>query len=74
MYEVFRKIRPGVPLLALYGKQKQLKRIGVYARFCKMQHALLFATDIAARGLGEFISVSSPSVYFEEGSKYIFRT
>lgn len=73
MYEVFRKIRPGVPLLALYGKQKQLKRIGVYTRFCNMQHALLFATDIAARGLGEFISVSSLSVYFQGGSKYIFR-
>ena len=39
-----------------------------------MQHALLFATDIAARGLGEFISVSSPPVYFEGGCKYIFRT
>jgi len=51
MYEVFRKIRPGVPLLALYGKQKQLKRVGVYNKFCKSDHAVLFATDIAARGL-----------------------
>jgi len=51
LYEVFRKIRPGVPLLGLYGKQKQMKRVGIYNRFCNSQHAVLFATDIAARGL-----------------------
>ena len=67
MYEVFRKIRPGVPLLALYGKQKQLKRIGVYARFCKMQHALLFATDIAARGLGELFLSHHHQYILREG-------
>jgi len=51
LHEVFRKLRPGIPLNALYGKQKQLKRVAIYNRFCGIQHAVLFATDIAARGL-----------------------
>ena len=39
--------------MALYGKQKQLKRVAIYNDFCKKTEAVLFATDIAARGLGE---------------------
>jgi len=37
--------------MALYGKQKQLKRVAIYNDFCKKTEAVLFATDIAARGL-----------------------
>ncbi|KAJ7394227.1 ATPdependent RNA helicase [Desmophyllum pertusum] len=51
MYESFRRLRPGIPLMALYGKQKQLKRVAIYNDFCKKTEAVLFATDIAARGL-----------------------
>lgn len=51
VYETFRKFRPGILLLGLYGKQNQLKRIGIYNKFCNSQHAVMFATDIAARGL-----------------------
>jgi ATP-dependent RNA helicase DDX10/DBP4 len=54
---VLRKLRPGIPLLALYGKQNQLKRVGVYERFVSTPNAALFATDIAARGL-DFPSVN----------------
>ena len=53
IYESFRRLRPGIPLMALYGKQKQLKRVAIYNDFCKKTEAVLFATDIAARGLGE---------------------
>lgn len=56
LYEVFRKLRPGIPLMALYGKQKQLKRVLIYNRFCNIKNAVLFATDIAARGL-DFLAV-----------------
>ena len=42
--------------MALYGKQKQLKRVAIYNDFCKKTEAVLFATDIAARGLGEYSS------------------
>ena len=51
VYEAYRRLRPGVPLMALYGKQKQLKRVGIYNDFCKKKSAVLLCTDIAARGL-----------------------
>jgi len=50
-YETFRRLRPGVPLMALYGKQKQLRRVAIYNDFCHREFAVLFCTDIAARGL-----------------------
>ena len=51
IYEAFRRLRPGVTLMALYGRQKQLKRVGIYNDFCKKTSAVLLCTDIAARGL-----------------------
>ena len=51
VFEAFRKLRPGVPLMALHGKVKQQKRMATYFDFCKKKAAVLFATDIAARGL-----------------------
>jgi len=50
-YESFCRLRPGVPLMALYGKQKQLRRVAIYNDFCSREFAVLFCTDIAARGL-----------------------
>lgn len=44
-------MRPGVPLLHMHGKQKQLQRLEIYQRFLSAKHSILFATDIAARGL-----------------------
>lgn len=51
VYEAFRKLRPGVPLMPLYGKQKQFKRMAIFKDFSKKPAAVLLATDIAARGL-----------------------
>ncbi|XP_078401615.1 putative ATP-dependent RNA helicase DDX10 [Cetorhinus maximus] len=51
LFRVFCRLRPGVPILALYGKQQQMKRVEVYNDFCRKKAAVLFATDIAARGL-----------------------
>ena len=51
LYEALRRLRPGIPLMALYGRQKQLKRVGIYNDFCQKKAAALFCTDIAARGL-----------------------
>lgn len=51
VYETFCKLHPGVPLLHLYGKQKQPKRLAIFEQFCKKTSVCLFATDIAARGL-----------------------
>ncbi|XP_015115282.1 probable ATP-dependent RNA helicase DDX10 [Diachasma alloeum] len=50
-YEVLCRMRPGISLMALYGGLHQLKRTGIYEAFSKKQNAVLFATDIAARGL-----------------------
>jgi len=55
-YETFCKLHPGVSLLHLHGKQKQIKRLEIFQKFMKSKHVVLFATDIAARGL-DFPSV-----------------
>uniref|UniRef100_A0A668A3B4 ATP-dependent RNA helicase n=1 Tax=Myripristis murdjan TaxID=586833 RepID=A0A668A3B4_9TELE len=51
LFRVFCRLRPGMPILALHGKQQQMKRVEVYNDFIRKKHAVLFATDIAARGL-----------------------
>ncbi|RZC36571.1 ATP-dependent RNA helicase DDX10 [Asbolus verrucosus] len=51
IYEIFCKLRPGTSLLALYGTLHQLRRMDIYENFCRKSSAVLFATDIAARGL-----------------------
>ena len=56
VFETFCKLQPGIPLLHLHGKQKQTKRFSIYQRFLTCSHSILFATDIAARGL-DFPSV-----------------
>ena len=43
--------------MALYGQQKQMKRMAIYEDFCRKKAAVLFCTDIAARGL-DFPSVN----------------
>lgn len=49
--EAFRKLRCGLPLLALHGGLSQTKRVTVYQEFSRTEQVALFATDIAARGL-----------------------
>lgn len=51
VYELFCKLRPGIPLLALYGSLHQMKRMSIYDKFCQSNRTVLFATDIASRGL-----------------------
>lgn len=51
LFETFCRLQPGVPLLHLHGKQKQPRRMTVFADFCRRKAAVLIATDIAARGL-----------------------
>uniref|UniRef100_A0A4W4EFH3 ATP-dependent RNA helicase n=1 Tax=Electrophorus electricus TaxID=8005 RepID=A0A4W4EFH3_ELEEL len=51
LFRVFCRLRPGISVLALHGKQPQLKRVDVYNDFVRKKAAVLFATDIAARGL-----------------------
>ena len=51
VFETFRRLRPGVPVRALHGGLKQMKRMAAFYEFCEAKEMLLFATDIAARGL-----------------------
>ncbi|KAI9032099.1 P-loop containing nucleoside triphosphate hydrolase protein [Hyaloraphidium curvatum] len=51
VHEVFCKLQPGIQLMCLHGKQKQPKRMAIFDQFCRKKVAVLFATDIAARGL-----------------------
>lgn len=51
MYECFRTLQPGVPLLALHGKHKQARRTFTFMNFLAKPAAVLFCTDVAARGL-----------------------
>ncbi|KAF6826539.1 ATP-dependent RNA helicase dbp4 [Colletotrichum musicola] len=51
VYESFRHLQPGIPLLHLLGKQKQLQRMEITKRFAEANHSCLFATDVVARGV-----------------------
>lgn len=57
VYEMFSKLRPGITMLALYGTLSQDRRVNVYNEFCTKANVVLFATDIASRGL-DFPEVS----------------
>ncbi|EFJ23173.1 hypothetical protein SELMODRAFT_103710 [Selaginella moellendorffii] len=51
VYGAFKHLRAGVPLSCLHGRQKQGKRDLVFSNFNQARPSVLFATDIAARGL-----------------------
>lgn len=51
VYEGLRHLQPGISLLHIHGRQKQGARLDITKKFSSAQHAVLFATDIAARGL-----------------------
>lgn len=51
VYESFRHLQPGIPLMHLHGRQKQGGRLDIVTRFSQSMHCVLFSTDVAARGL-----------------------
>ncbi|XP_064106697.1 LOW QUALITY PROTEIN: probable ATP-dependent RNA helicase DDX10 [Macrobrachium nipponense] len=51
IYNIFCKLQPGLSVMGLHGNMKQLKRMAMYEQFCRKKCAVLFATDVAARGL-----------------------
>ncbi|KAL4891544.1 ATP-dependent RNA helicase dbp4 [Aspergillus ambiguus] len=51
VYEAFRHLQPGIPLMHLHGRQKQGGRLDITTKYSQAKHAVLFATDVAARGL-----------------------
>lgn len=51
VFEAFRRMQPGIPLLHIHGRQKQHQRMEITKRFSNAKYSCLFATDVAARGL-----------------------
>jgi ATP-dependent RNA helicase DDX10/DBP4 len=51
VYESFRHLQPGIPLLHLHGRQKQNARLDITSKFSSSKNSCLFATDVVARGL-----------------------
>jgi len=51
VFESFRHMQPGIPLLHIHGRQKQAARLETTAKFSSAKNSCLFATDVAARGL-----------------------
>ncbi|OTA95456.1 hypothetical protein M434DRAFT_393698 [Hypoxylon sp. CO27-5] len=51
VYESFRHLQPGIPLLHLHGRQKQIARLEITSRFAAAKYSCLFATDVVARGV-----------------------
>ena len=51
IYEAFRHMQPGIPLLHLHGRQKQTARFDITNKFSASRNSCLFATDVVARGL-----------------------
>jgi ATP-dependent RNA helicase DDX10/DBP4 len=51
VYESFRHMQPGIPLLHLHGRQKQTARLEITQKFSASKNSCLFATDVVARGL-----------------------
>lgn len=51
IYEIFRKLQPGIPLMKLHGRQKQKARLETSVKFTQSKNCCLFATDVVARGL-----------------------
>lgn len=51
IYNLFCRMKPGVILTALHGDIHQLKRMDVYNKFYDVRHCVMFATDVASRGL-----------------------
>ena len=50
-YQAFKALKLGQNLFELHGKQDQNKRTAIYFQFVEKKSAVLFATDIASRGI-----------------------
>ena len=51
VYEAFRHMQPGIPILHLHGRQKQTARLDITSKFSATKNSCLLATDVVARGL-----------------------
>lgn len=64
MFDIYCKLNVGAPVLCLHGGMNQLRRLAVYDIFCQKENVVLFATDLASRGLGKVILLKDILGYF----------
>ena len=66
--EVMKLLQPGITVLGLHGNMHQLRRMAVFDTFCEKRKAVLFATDVAARGWGKsmYKTLYLSWLYFKE--------
>jgi ATP-dependent RNA helicase DDX10/DBP4 len=50
-FEIFKKLKLGMTFLDLHGRQKQTKRSNMFYTFLQKRNTVLFATDVASRGV-----------------------
>lgn len=51
IYEAFKRLRVGIPIYELQGRQKQSKRMAIFYSFSEKRRAVLITTNLASRGL-----------------------
>nr|QBK46515.1 DExD/H box RNA helicase 41 [Philasterides dicentrarchi] len=51
VYETFKKLKLGLPIMELHGRQKTTKRMAIFYAFTEKKHAVMITTNLAARGL-----------------------
>ena len=56
IYECFRALKPGIPLVNLYGRKGQEARLKITDGFARAKYSCMIATDVVARGI-DFPSV-----------------
>jgi hypothetical protein len=42
VYEAFRQLQPGLPVMHLHGKQKQMMRMATYTKFCEQKYGTTY--------------------------------
>jgi len=67
-WDLFCRLRPGLSILGIHGKLSQSKRLEVYDKFTTTPHSVMFATDVASRGLdfpsvGWVVQLDAPEDY-----------
>ena len=51
VFSAFKKLKPGLPIMEMHGRQGQSKRMAIYYTFSERKYCCLFTTNLGARGL-----------------------
>ena len=72
MHDLFLQMRPFFAVMQLRGNMLQSKRFKIYEKFSQTPRgAVLFATNVAERGLGEFLTLNSYYIVGGVGNSWL---